>query len=181
MHGWLRKQNSFTWWAAIGMASSASAGMAAAATFVSVSIASYGLGLFSPAWITVVAKTAEGALLVIGVSTVGFLISAVSLIASLFVETKPGSEQTEEWWPPTGNLTRFPGTCSSIPPGLPENGLAQGNCIPHWSQRTRRKSASGNLTRFLGSPGIPIRSADTLAPPPAGLRQLPAKPGLPPD
>ena len=96
MHGWLRKQNSFTWWAAIGMASSASAGMAAAATFVSVSIASYGLGLFSPAWITVVAKTAEGALLVIGVSTVGFLISAVSLIASLFVETKPGSEQTEE-------------------------------------------------------------------------------------
>ena len=39
-------------------------------------------------------KVGEAALYIIGVSIVGFLISAVDLIASLFVGTKTGQEQT---------------------------------------------------------------------------------------
>ena len=96
MQNWLSRQNSFTRWTAIGMASSASAGMTAAATLVIVPIAGYGLELFSPAGIAVVDMTAVGALFVIKVSALGFLISAVGLITSLFMETKPGPEQTEE-------------------------------------------------------------------------------------
>ena len=99
MQNWLRRQNSFTKWTAIGTATSAAAGMVAVAALVIALITAYMVGqrtYFGITYPPVLDKIAEAALYIIGVSIVGFLISAVRLIASLFVEIKTRPEQTED-------------------------------------------------------------------------------------
>ena len=99
MQNWLRRQNSFTKWTAIGTATSAAAGMVAVAALVIAFIAAFmvgqrtGFGIIYP---PVLDKIMEAALYIILVSIVGFLISAAGLIASLFVGTKTRPEQTED-------------------------------------------------------------------------------------
>ena len=99
MQNWLRRQNSFTKWTAIGTATSASAGMVAVAALVIALITAYMMGqrtYFGIAYPPVLDKIAEAALYIIGASVVGFLISAVCLMASLFLGTTTGQEQTED-------------------------------------------------------------------------------------
>ena len=99
MQNWLRKQNSFTKWTAIGTATSAAAGMIAVAALVIAFIAAYVMGqrtYFGIAYPPVLDQIAKAALYIIGVSIACFLLSAVGLIGSLFMGTKAGQEQTED-------------------------------------------------------------------------------------
>ena len=100
MQNWLRRQNSFTRWTAIGTAGSAATGMAAVAVLVIALIAAFVVGqrtifggIVYPPLLDDIGKAA---LYVIGLSIVGFLISAASLIVSLLAGNKTGQRQTEE-------------------------------------------------------------------------------------
>ena len=100
MQNWLRRQNSWTKWTAIGTAISAAAGMVAVATLVIALITAYTVGqctYFGIAYPPVLDEIAKAALYIIGASIVGFLISAVCLIISLFVGTKPTEEQAQDY------------------------------------------------------------------------------------
>ena len=99
MQNWLRRQNSFTRWTAIGTATSAAAGMVAVAALVIALIAAYMMGqrtYFGITYPPVLDEIAKAALYIIGVSIASFLLSGVGLIGSLFVGTKTGQEQTED-------------------------------------------------------------------------------------
>ena len=99
MQNWLRRQNSFTKWTAIGTATSAAAGMVAVAALVIALITAYTMGqrsYFGLIYPPILDKIGEAALYIIGVSIVAFLIFAVVLIASLFVGTKTGQAKMED-------------------------------------------------------------------------------------
>ena len=99
MQNWLRRQNRFTRWTAIGTAASAATGMAAIAVFIITLIGVFTLGqrtLFGMTYPPVLDKIGEATMYIIGISFVSFLISAVGLITSLLVGTKTGQEQAGE-------------------------------------------------------------------------------------
>ena len=99
MQNWLRRQNSFTKWTAIGTATSAAACMIAVAALVITTIAVLTMGqrsYFGLLYPPILDKIGGAALYIIGVSIAAFLIFAVGLIASLFVGTKTGQKQTED-------------------------------------------------------------------------------------
>ena len=99
MQNWLRRQNRFTYWTAMGTAASAATGMAATATLVIAIIAASMLGqrtYFGITYPPVLDQIAEAALYVIGVCIVSFLISVAGLITSLLVGSKTGQEQAGE-------------------------------------------------------------------------------------
>ena len=99
MQNWLRRQNSFTRWTVIGTAASAATGMVAAATLIIAFIAALVVGqrtYFGIVYPPVLDQIVEAALYIMGLSILGFLISAAGLIASMFVGTKAGPEQTKE-------------------------------------------------------------------------------------
>ena len=90
MQNWLRKQNSFTRWTAIG---TAAISMVAVSTFIIAFIAAFMLGqqtYFGITYPPVLDKIAKAAMYIMGMSIVGFLISAAGLITSLLVGTKRG-------------------------------------------------------------------------------------------
>ena len=99
MQNWLRRQNSFTQLTAIGTAASAVTGMVAVDTLVIAFIAAFVVGqrtYFGITYPPVLDDIAKAAMYLTGLSIVGFLISVAGLIASLFVGTKIGQEQTED-------------------------------------------------------------------------------------
>ena len=99
MQDWLRRQNCFTRWTAIGTAASAATGMAAIAVFVITLIGVFMLGqraLFGMTYPPVLDQIGKTSVYIIGISFVSFLISAAGLITSLFVGTKAGQEQPGE-------------------------------------------------------------------------------------
>ena len=93
MQNWLRRQNKFTRWTAIGTAASTATGMAATAVFIISLIGVFALRqrtLFGTTYPSVLDKVGETTMYIIGISLVSFLISAVGLITSLLVGTKKG-------------------------------------------------------------------------------------------
>ena len=95
MKNWLSRQNSFTQLTAVGTAVSAATGMAALATLIVAFIAAFVVGqqtILGIVYPSVLDKIAKVALYGMGLSIVGFLISAVGLITSMFVGTKTGPE-----------------------------------------------------------------------------------------
>ena len=89
MQNWLRRQNSFVKWTAIGTAASVATGMTAAATLAITIFAAFTLqgSQFAITYSSVLENIAQTAFYVIGLSIMGFLIFTAGLIASLFVGT----------------------------------------------------------------------------------------------
>ena len=99
MQNWLRRQNSFTQLTAIGTAASAVTGMVAVATLVITFMAAFMLGqrtYFGITYPPVLDEIGKAAGCLTGLSILGFLIFAAGLIASLFVGSKAGQEQTDD-------------------------------------------------------------------------------------
>ena len=91
MKNWLLRQSDFTRWSIIGASASVAIGMVASAVFVIAVILVFMLGqrtMFGIVYPPVLDKIVEADFYILGVSTIGFLISVAFLIASLFVGRK---------------------------------------------------------------------------------------------
>ena len=100
MQNWLRRQNSFTRWAAIATATSVAIGMTAVAIlivtgFIVIFVATQ-QGHHGIAYSLVLNGITMATLCLIGISIVGFFVSAVGLIASLISDNKTRQGQAEE-------------------------------------------------------------------------------------
>ena len=95
MQTWLRRQNSFVKWTAIGTTTSVATGMGAAAALIITIFAGLTLGqrtYFGTIYPPVLEKIFEAGLYVMALSILAFLIFATGFIASLLVGTKTRRE-----------------------------------------------------------------------------------------